>query len=140
MFLHYLSGLGMRITHIAITTTLLVFSTTSIAESSASDWVKLNENVAGSLYAMPQSISNDEFGNKLIWLKAVYHKPRNRVKSFKSLYVFDCDIKKQGISHSIEYDENEKIINEESIPSVIAPVNTVNPDGFSYKLMQSMCK
>ncbi|MGP4715489.1 surface-adhesin E family protein [Psychrobacter sp. T6-6] len=128
----------MGIKHILMITALLATSTISIAESS--DWVKLNENEAGSLYAMPQSISKDELGNKLIWLKAVYHEPRNRVKSFKSLYVFDCDIKKQGISHSIEYDKNERVINEESIPSVMAPVHTLNPDGFSYKLMQSMCK
>lgn len=128
----------MGIKNTVIIIALLAYSTVSIAESSK--WVKLNENSLGSLYAMPQSISDDEFGNKLIWLKAVYNKPKNRVKSFKSLHVFDCELKKQGISHSIEYDKNEKIINEKTIPSVIAPIHTVDPDGFSYNLMQSICR
>lgn len=103
-------------------------------------WVEIESSAKGKLFMLPSSITSDEFDNRTVWLKAVHRQPKDGVKTLKTLYVFDCEIQKQGLSHVIEYDKNENIINEVELPSFLAAINTADPDSFSYKLMQSICK
>ena len=118
----------------------LVASNAVNAAPDSSQWVPIIENRLGSIYIFPDSIATDELGHKLIWTKTVITKPKDSAKKFKALYVFDCDAKKEGVSHFIKYDVDDNIIKETSASSILVEFNTVDPDGFSYNLMQSMCR
>lgn len=103
-------------------------------------WVLISDNPAGQVYMLPSTISEDEAGNRLVWLKAVNAKPSKNIKTLKTLYVFDCKFKKVGVSHYIELDKNDKVIGGESMSSTDAALYTRDPDSLSYDLMQGMCK
>ena len=103
-------------------------------------WVLISDNPAGQVYMLPSTISEDEAGNRLVWLKAVNAKPLKNIKTLKTLYVFDCKFKKVGVSHYIELDKNDKVIGGESMSSTDAALYTRDPDSLSYDLMQGMCK
>ena len=103
-------------------------------------WVLISDNPDGQVYMLPSTISEDEAGNRLVWLKAVYAKPLKNIKTLKTLYVFDCKFKKVGVSHYIELDKNDKVIGGESMSSTDAALYTRDPDSLSYALMQGICK
>ena len=128
----------MKIKKLLLTVVLLTFSSKLLAATD-DGWVLLAGSEKGGLYAFPDSIATDEFGNKLIWLKMINPKLKDGVKVSKSLNVFDCDTKKHGISHVIQYDINGNVTNEFSRLTTIAAVNTIEPDGFYYAVMKSLC-
>ncbi|MGP9691045.1 surface-adhesin E family protein [Psychrobacter sp. AOP30-A2-5] len=103
-------------------------------------WVLISDDPNGKVYMLPSTITEDEIGNRLVWLKAVNEKPLKNIKTLKTLYVFDCKFKKIGISHYIELDKNGKVIGGESMSSTEAALYTRDPDSLSYELMQGICK
>lgn len=103
-------------------------------------WVLISDTPRGKAYIFPNSISKDELGNTLVWVKAISDNFNGEVKTIKNLYVFDCDFKKSGISHYIGYDSNDEIVTEYSVPSVSTSLSTTNPDSFSYQVMQGLCE
>lgn len=127
--------------------TTLLFSYASAAEvtidnftDEVDQWVLISDDPNGKVYMLPSTISEDEAGNRLVWLKVVNAKPLKNVKTLKTLYVFDCKFKKVGISHYIELDKNDKVIGGESMSSTDAALYTRDPDSLSYALMQGICK
>lgn len=102
-------------------------------------WVLISDDPNGKVYMLPSTITEDEAGNRLVWLKAVNEKPLKNIKTLKTLYVFDCEFKKIGISHYIELDKNDKVIGGQSMSSTDAALYTRDPDSLSYELMQGIC-
>lgn len=103
-------------------------------------WVLISDDPNGKVYMLPSTMSEDEAGNRLVWLKAVNTQPIKNVKTLKTLYVFDCKFKKIGISHYIELDKNDKVVGGESMSSTDAALYSRDPDSLSYELMQGICK
>lgn len=125
----------------------LLFSYASSAEitidnftDEVDQWVLISDNPDGKVYMLPSTLTEDEVGNRLVWLKAVNAKPLKNIKTLKTLYVFDCKFKKIGISHYIELDKNDNVIGGESMSSTEAALYTRDPDSLSYELMQGICK
>lgn len=104
-----------------------------------SGWMLYTDSPVGSLYIHPESIASDVFGHKMMWIKIVNPTPVAGVKTTKTLNVYDCDSKKQGVSHFIQYDNNDNVIKEFRLPTITAAKNTLDPDSFNYEMMKLLC-
>lgn len=128
----------MKIKKLLLTAVLLTFNGVSGA-STDDGWMLYTDSPVGSLYIHPKSIASDVFGHKTMWIKIVNPTPVDGVKTTKTLNVYDCDSKNQGVSHFIQYDNNNNVIKEFRLPTITAAKNTLDPDSFHYEMIKLLC-
>lgn len=129
----------MAIKQLVLVSILFISNMSFAAVDADSGWMLYTDSPVGSLYIHPESIASDVFGNKMMWIKIVNPTPEDGVKTTKTLNVYDCDSKKQGVSHFIQYDNNDNVINEFTLPTITAAKNTLDPDRFHYKMLKLLC-
>lgn len=130
----------MGIKQLLLAVVLLISNMSFAAFAADNGWVLYTDSPIGSIYIHPDSVASDELGNKMLWIKVVNAELEDGVKSTKALNVYDCDSKKQGISHVIQYDKNNNVVKEFSLPTITAAKNTLDPDGFHYGIMKALCE
>ena len=118
---------------------ILLAPSISLAAVDDNGWMLYTDSPIGSLYIHPESIAVDVFGNRMMWIKVVNPTPEDGVKTTKTLSVYDCNSKKQETAHIIQYDNDNNIIKEYRLPTIIAPKNTLDPDSFHYRMLKVLC-
>lgn len=118
---------------------ILVSNISFAAVDDDNGWMLYTDSSIGSLYIHPESIAVDVFDNRMMWIKVVNPTPEDGVKTTKTLSVYDCNSKKQETAHIIQYDNDNNIIKEYRLPTIIAPKNTLDPDSFHYTMLKVLC-
>lgn len=119
----------------------MVLLVPTLAVANDDSWSALAENEQGGVYFSPNSMHHDELDRVVFWMK--YNKLQPKAGEYamqKMLVIVDCDKKSIAAPEIKSYDKKGVLVDEFSINPLATPMMSPDPDGFFYKVVQSVCK
>ena len=104
------------------------------------DWRLLHSFETGNISIMPSTYAVDELGYPNMWFRYENYAPKDNVYVSEILHVANCEARKIGISHVVNYDNKANKINEAQIPTFMADMKTLSPNDARQEVYDLLCE